>query len=179
VSHDERDRRAACRFLEDIMTLWILIADEGRARLFAMKTEDRKLEETEGFIHSKSRLRSGQILTDRPGRVGPPAGGHRMASVQPHTDPKTVEIERFAVELAAALHDARAKSSYDLLALVAPPRFLGMLRGRLSTEVSRVLVGCLDKELTTVDVRELPRYLTDVVRSAALAELAAESRRLP
>jgi protein required for attachment to host cells len=157
------------------MKLWILIADEGRARVFARPAKSADLREVEGFIHSKSRLQNQQLVTDRPGRVRTGLRGHAATALSPHTDPERVEAGCFAAELADKLRQARECHEFDLLALVAPPRFLGLLRQELHEQTRRCVVACTDHELTSLPVEELPAHLRAVLHAADQTELAREN----
>jgi protein required for attachment to host cells len=81
----------------------------------------------------------------------------------PPTPPKEAEAKHFAHELAASLEQAFGRNAYSRLVLVAPPHFLGMLRGCLSASVTKAVVATLDKDLTQINERELPDRVRDVL----------------
>jgi protein required for attachment to host cells len=103
--------------------------------------------------------------------------GRGLTALPPHTAPKEIDADRFAVEVAHALRVGRERGEYDFLALVAPPRFLGLVRDKLDTQVRRRLVACVDKELTLAQPRELSPHLSDVFDAVERAELAAPNER--
>jgi protein required for attachment to host cells len=159
------------------MKLWILICDASRARVFTAPCTGGPLLETEGFVHPKSRLKGADIMTDRPGRVRTGLGGKSATAMPPQTDPKDVAAADFAAELVRVLERAREQGEFELLALVAPPRFLGLVRAGLDEQTRRRVVACLPKELTLLAALELPPHLSEVFDAAARAELAAEAAR--
>ena len=159
------------------MKLWILICDASRARVFSASCTGGPLLEVEGFVHPKSRLKDADIMSDRPGRVRTGLGGRSATAMPPHTDPKDVTAADFAAELVRVLERAREQGEFDLLALVAPPRFLGLVRAGLDEHTCERVVSWVDKELTLVNAQELPAHLTGVFDAAARAELAAETAR--
>jgi protein required for attachment to host cells len=159
------------------MNLLILIADESRARAFACDGRNSPLREIEAFIHPKGRLKDQQIVTDRPGRVRTGLGGRAVTAMSPHTDPKQVEAEHFAAELANLMGRALEHGEFELLALIAPPRFLGLLRDKLSEPVRRRLVASAARELTLLEARDLPAHLSEVLNAAEQASLALRSAR--
>ena len=67
------------------------------------------------------------------------------------------EEVHFARELAEVLEAARA--NYRDLVVVAPPHFLGGLRGHLSDALRDRLTISLDRNWTDVAARELPARL--------------------
>lgn len=159
------------------MKLWILICDASRARVFSARCTGGPLLEVEGFVHPKSRLKGADIMTDRPGRVRTGLGGRSVTAMPPHTDPKDVAAADFAVELVQVLGRAREQGEFDLLALVAAPRFLGLVRTGLGEQTRKRVVSWVAKDLTLLNAQELPAHLTGVFDAAARAELAAETAR--
>jgi protein required for attachment to host cells len=81
--------------------------------------------------------------------------------MEPPTDPKGVEKQRFARELAGILEAASNEGRFARLTLVAPPKMLGELREVLPDKVKEKIVKEVDKDLTWVSVHELPAHLRD------------------
>jgi protein required for attachment to host cells len=133
--------------VETDMATWILVADEGRARLLEAERADGALVERQSFVHEEARQHARDVVADRLPRAHESVGGARHA-IEPRTDLETVEASRFARELAAVLEQGRTAGRYQGLVLVAPPRFLGVLRGTLSDGVLRHVTGSLDKDVT-------------------------------
>jgi protein required for attachment to host cells len=79
--------------------------------------------------------------------------------MEPPTDPKEVEKQRFVRQLADRLAEALAEGRFGRLVLVAPPRVLGELRAVLAEKVRATIVREVDKDLTWVPVHELPGHL--------------------
>jgi protein required for attachment to host cells len=135
----------------DIMNgYWIVVADAARARIFRREKKFSPIEELDTLLHPESRLRRDELVTDRPGQVQE-SHGHGESANEPTSDPKEVEAETFARELAAKLSHARAEGRFDHLVLVAGPRFLGRLRQRLDGDTRERVVAEIDKELTRAD----------------------------
>lgn len=141
---------------------WILISDASRARLFAVDGHGPwTLIDT--ILHPASQLKGVDLVADRPGRSQQRTTQGRSA-MEPHTDPREVEAEHFAGELAARLRKGHGENAYRDVVLVAPPRFLGLLRGALDEQVAKHVRGSVDKDLTKVEERDLPEHLKDVLR---------------
>ncbi|MCA9636568.1 MAG: host attachment protein [Myxococcales bacterium] len=137
---------------------WILVADASRARLFASEGGSGPWAAVDALVHPESRAKGIDLAADRPGRVQQRTTEGR-ASMEAHTHPKEVEAEQFAHELAARLHAGHGDGSYRDVVLVAPPHFLGLLRGALDEQVARKVRASVDKDLTFVPDRELPERL--------------------
>ena len=143
------------------MTIWVLVADNSRARLFSTDFNNGELEEEESFVHTESRLHDHDLTSDLPGRAFDRFGGARHAMEQ-RLDPKDGQAVDFAKQLIAYLEDGRVKHRFDKLYVVAPPMLLGLLRdcyGHLAPlvagEFGKHLTQCTPKELRG----HLPAYL--------------------
>ena len=148
--------------------LWILVCDASRARLFQMEQAGR-LELLEELEHPASRARIRDLMAVANGRKPNGQAGHRnnhRPGAAPDTDAKEVETMKFAQELAERLDKGRVEHHFDRLVLVAPPHFLGLLKGTLDDQVQKLLAHTVDKDLTGFQARELPERLS-------LAQIAA------
>ena len=150
---------------------WILVCDASRALLFHNKDRGKGLEQVQALDHPDSRAHVRDLMADAQGRkpVGPvPArsgngssGAHGRPGAAPDTDPKEVEAQKFARELAALLEKGLNAHAYERLFLVAPPHFLGTMRDTMSTQVSKHLEATVDKDLTHMTVPEITRRLEE------------------
>lgn len=142
-------------------TMWVVVADGARARILAGDPRIGGLEPVMPELVGRGREKGADLLADRPGRsVDSSHVGDRHA-MEPPTDPKEVEKERFARQLADTLEAACNEGRFARLTLVAPPRMLGELRAVLPAKVKERLVREVDKDLTWVPVHELPGHLRD------------------
>ncbi len=141
------------------MKQWIVVADASRARILAVNDKaDGLLLESE-LEHPASRARASELTTDLPGRVKQSFGaGHRPA-MSDRTDPKEVEAETFARQLAEALEQGCNHNRYERLTLVAPPHFLGLLRAAINAQVAKRVALTIDKDYTNLPIRDLARHL--------------------
>jgi protein required for attachment to host cells len=145
-------------------TTWVLIADGARARLLA---QDKPFERLRPALEEEeltgTTAQSREIGSDRPGRSFDSAGQGRHAMAPP-TDPQRYAKYAFARELAERLEEAVHAGRFDRLVLVAAPKTLGDLRELLPGPVKAKVVAEIDKDLTHVPVRELPRHLAAVLK---------------
>ncbi len=145
--------------------VWILVCDASRARLFRDAPRGKKLVQLQELEHPESRERARDLMADTHGRkpVGPvPAragqgqgSGYGRPGAEPDTDPKDVEAQKFARELAGILEKGLQDHAYERLIIVAPPRFLGTLRGVVSSQVEKHIESTIGKDLTNLDFQEL------------------------
>lgn len=72
-------------------------------------------------------------------------------------------VSDFARTLAERLQHGRVENRCKRLVLVAPPRFLGLLRAALDGPTAQLVVGSLDKDFASVKEAELVERLGEVV----------------
>jgi protein required for attachment to host cells len=142
---------------------WILISNASRARLFSTPRKGKAWQMLQEFKHPESRLRGHEIMADRPGRTHQSAAKDTRAGMEPPTDPKEVEAEHFAQQLADLLEDGHGRHAYSHLVLVAPPQFLGLLRKAISDQVGKRVSASLDKDLTDVKDNDLPERVAEIL----------------
>ncbi len=132
---------------------WIVLADAASARMYAPQANVRDWTLAAELSHPQSRARESELGRDKPGRVKQSAGG-RSAMERP-TPRKKVEMEKFARQIAEALDDALVRKAYERLVLVAPPAFLGVLRGMLAERVAQRISATIEKDYLHLDPPEL------------------------
>jgi len=146
---------------------WILVSNASEAVLYSTDSLARSLRFNKRFQHAESRAKNSELSSDTNGRKpGRGASAFSGSGAEAHTDPKEVEHQRFAHELADELNRGLLQHSYEGLVLCAPPHFLGLLRPNLSTDAARALEVTLNKDLTRLD----ERALSDVVHTTLKGE---------
>ena len=118
---------------------WIVAADSSRAR-FLQVAGRKRLVELESLLNPEARVDGRDLMTDAHPRL------------QEHA------TDLFAKRVGAYLERARTDHRYDELVLVAPPKFLGVLRRSLDRQVAKRVVEVLPKDLSLLKERELERY---------------------
>jgi protein required for attachment to host cells len=130
--------------------VWVVVASSTRCRIFTQRTHNGALLLLDELSHPEGRLHSRDLNSDRPGRSFDSQGEGRHAMGEP-TDPVEQENLRFAKTIATILENARKKTQFDRLALVADPRFLGYLRHELSSITRQCVSTELQKNLAEAD----------------------------
>ncbi|MGI9419031.1 MAG: host attachment protein [Geminicoccaceae bacterium] len=143
-------------------TTWILIADASQAHVVASVGRGSDLVKVDDLQLGAATLPGRELAADRPGRSFDRAGEGRH-SMEPRTNPRNVEQERFAREIVGALDKADRRERFDRLIVVAPPTFMDLLRGILSSNLARKVDGELTKDLTKVAIHDLPDHLEPIL----------------
>jgi protein required for attachment to host cells len=130
---------------------WIVAADASRARVLQVAGPQR-LVEVDNLLNPDGRLEDREINTDARGRF---SGGHTGEDDVGAVEHRT---ELFAKRLGDYLDKARTEHRYDELVLVAPPKFLGMMRKSLGREVEKLVADEVPKDLSWFNARELESY---------------------
>ncbi|MCP1677085.1 protein required for attachment to host cells [Natronocella acetinitrilica] len=140
-------------------TLWVVVADQSRARLFGVSNPLGTLQELEGLAAPELRLRDGELESDRRGHtVGAAGRGHSLEKRESLRERAAV---RFAETIAERLTTGANDHAYTALILVAPPRFLGLLRDALPERLMRLVVHSLDKDLVTLPSADIRSHLPE------------------
>ena len=141
------------------MSLGILVADASGARIFAMRGRSEPLDLVRELQNPQGRSRTQELTSDQPGRVSKAGAPGTRSAMAPHTTAHDEAAEEFAREVAEVLRHQLDRGSYTSLALVAPPRFLGLLRPLLGKEVEQRLRASLARDLVHVAANELRPHI--------------------
>ncbi len=139
-------------------TIWLLVADSAKARLFGVDRRERSLVVLDEWQDDVASGKAQDIDADRPGRTFDSAGPGRHA-MQPPSDPKGVAKARFVAMLADHLAAEAKQNGFDELHLVAAPRTLGEFRDLLDPAVKGRLAHEEAKDLTQLTKPELEKAL--------------------
>jgi protein required for attachment to host cells len=138
---------------------WVVVADASRARIFETRALGRGLHEIEDMPNPVGRARSNDLLADAGGRSYASAGARQGHTTQPRTDPVEHEVEMFAKRLADRLERARCEGRFEQLYVIAAPRFLGLLRGKRSKEIERLIEREIAKDVAQLDTTAIASQL--------------------
>lgn len=146
---------------------WVLIADSSRARLYSVPQHGKPWMLINEYAHDASRVTTGGLTTDQPGRAhGGGIGKDARSAMESKSSPKEVEIAQFAHELIEVLHDGHGQQAYERIVLVAPPHFLGLLRKGLNHTVSKLIAASVDKSFLHLADSEMHAHLDALLQPA-------------
>ncbi|MFZ5521707.1 MAG: host attachment protein [Pseudomonadota bacterium] len=151
-----------------MLTTWIVVADEGRARILTPGEPGRDLQEIEVLTDPAARADAADLQRDAQGRYFGKGERHQAHTAEPRTAPLDKEAEQFARLVAEHLCKARREQRFDRLQLVAAPRFLGRLRPLLDACVQAALVEEINKDLVNVDLHTLTQRFKPTLGGRAL-----------
>jgi protein required for attachment to host cells len=139
-------------------SIWVLVADEGRARILELRAPGSELEEVEELTDAAAHADDADLRRDAIGRraSGPARAGSTVSASE---DKLQIEAERFARRVADHLAQAHRKRRYERLRIAAAPAFLGRLRKQLDDEVKATLIDETDKDYLHLNKRALTHAL--------------------
>ena len=141
------------------MSIWVLAADNSRARFFTTEKSRSPLRETRDLVDPQARLHEGDLVTDRNGRDrNPSAQYHGMGSDRSSRDDGA---DRFAQHICDVLDNARNQGAFNKLYIVAAPAFLGLLRKHQSPSLRQLIAGEVSKNLSAQPAETIRGHLPD------------------
>ncbi|MCW4150722.1 host attachment protein [Halomonas janggokensis] len=142
------------------MTTYIVVADAARARIFTR--EALTLTEQESLVHAEGRLHEGDLVTDRPGADVHESNSTSARSSGEEGAASKHENELFAKQVANHLYNARVGNSLEKLIMVAPPKFLGLLRDKLDGPTQKLVIHTLSKDLSKASLTDIQTAVSDL-----------------
>ncbi len=140
---------------------WIVVADESSAVVFARDTKRAPLRELFTLENETARKRMGELISDRGGRSFDSHGQGRHTMAKEKSDPKKHAATLFAKQIAERIGKAVHNGSCRGFALIAPPRFLGVLRDAVSIAAKIEPFATVDKEVVGRDASVIERLLAE------------------
>ena len=143
-------------------TTWVVVADEGRARILEMREPGTELAEIEQITDAAAHADNADLRRDAYGRRGGgdlgDAGGRVMggnATASAGEEKLDHEAELFARRVITLLQEAHQRGRFERLRIAAAPRFLGRLRKLLDPQLAKRVDGDYDKDWLQLSAREL------------------------
>ena len=145
---------------------WVVVMDRMGARIFERLARKKELSLLREWEHPGGDFREQELTSDRPGIGRMNSREYRGNVYNPGSSAKEQSLKQFCREVAHYLNACRLnptqnENSYDELILVAESRTLGILRSVLNEQVSRKVVGTLDKDFAWIETRDLPEIVMD------------------
>lgn len=141
---------------------WIVVADSSHARIFQLRDGHLPAEEICDLANPLGRADNKQVASDSHGQfAGPDGHGHTAPRVE---EPVQHEVRQFARELGRQLDTAAAQQRYQQLALVAAPRFLGLLRDSLDKQTRKLVTAEVAKNVAAFARSDLEACLQALAR---------------
>ena len=139
----------------------VVVAEESKAVVYRRAALSAPLQETTTFENEAARLKTGEILADKGGRSFDSHGHGRHTMANEKADPKkhrAVQLARDVAEyIAADVHKGTCRG----YALVAAPKFLGMLRVELARHTPMEPYATVDKNVVNQPAAVIEKLLAE------------------
>ena len=144
----------------------VLVADGRKMLFFRNHGDENQIDlRTESHDAREHQRKDREIKTDAPGTVKQSFGFGR--STYEEADFQQQEEDRWVKDAAEELKKRALRNDFDALAIVAPPKALGVLKKSLHKEVERRVVCAVPKEMSARPIPDIEALL----ESATQAEL--------
>jgi protein required for attachment to host cells len=144
----------------------VLVAD-GRKMLFFRNHGDENQIDLRTEAHDERQDRKDrEIKADAPGTAKQSAGYGR--STYEETDFQQQEEDRWIKDAADELKKRVMRNDFEALAIVAPPKALGVLKSKLHKEVERRVVCTVNKEMSGRPIPDIEALLNGETAAAEL-----------
>jgi len=136
----------------------LVLVTDGRKMLFLRNHGDENQIDLRTEAHDERTDRKDhEIKTDGPGTQSPRFGIGR--DTMDETDFHQQEEDRWIKDAADQLKRRALDNDFDALAIIAPPKALGVLRKELHKEVERRIVVTFNKEMTDRPIPDIEDLL--------------------
>lgn len=148
----------------------VLVAD-GKKLLFLRNHGDQNQIDLRTEAHDQRKDRfNREIRTDAAGAtataagaagrgIGAVGGRHMGRPVMEETDFHQQDEDRWVKDAAEELRQRALRNDFDALAIIAPPKALGVLRREFHKEVERRIVATFNKEMTDRPIPDIEELL--------------------
>lgn len=141
---------------------WVVVADESNAIVYARDTMRGPLRELFSLENETARKKMDQLISDSGGRSFDSygKGRHTMANEKAGAkrNAATVFAKQIAERIAKVMHDGSCRG----FAVVAAPRFLGVLRDAISIATTAEPYATVDKEVVGQDTAIIEKLLANL-----------------
>jgi len=135
----------------------VLVAD-GRKMLLLRNHGDQNQIDLRTESHDvRDDSKDSEMKTDSPGTQSPRVGIGR--DTMEETDFHQLEEDRWVKDAADELKKRALRNDFEALAIIAPPKALGVLRKELHKEVEKRIVLTLNKEMTDRPIPDIEELL--------------------
>ena len=140
-------------------SIWIVVADSSRARIFTAETGHSAMVEIQTLAHPAARLHEGDLVSDKAGREWD--GGATSHDMDGESGAKQEEAVRFASEVCQVLESGRTSGQFDKIYVIAAPGFLGTLRKQQSSSLQKLVCAEVPKNMANHDISDIRKHLPE------------------
>lgn len=143
----------------DDKVYWVVVADEAIAIVYARDSLSGPLRELFSLDNEAAQMKMDQLISDSGGRSFDSHGKGRHTMTSEKADPKKTAAAAFAKRIAGRIARVMHDGSCRGFALVAAPRFLGVLRNAISIATTAEPYATVDKEVVGQDTAVIAKLL--------------------
>lgn len=144
--------------------IWILVANQAEAQIYSSDRLPGNLLLIDVLTNKEGAAHPRDLVSDAPGRAFDSMGSGRHA-MEPNTGVKEEQRRRFVKEMVERLQTGHTKNGFEKLVLLAAPAVLGVIRKTLTTDLAKIVVKEIPKDVIGQGVDKIQSQL---VRAFAL-----------
>jgi len=137
----------------------VVVADEYRVIFYARDTMTGPIRKLRTFTNETARKKTGELLSDRGGRSFDSHGQGRHTMGNDRDAPLQQVARTFAKDIADVIAAEVRKGTCRGYAVIAAPRFLGMLRQEFASTVKEEPYASVDKDVVGQDEAAIENLL--------------------
>ena len=137
----------------------VLVADGRKMLLFRNRGDEGQIDLRTEAHDARYERKDREIKTDAPGTTKQSFGYGRSTYEEP--DFQQQEEDRWIKDAADELKARVMRNDFDALAIIAPPKALGVLKKCLHKEVQRRIVCTVNKEMSGRPIPDIEALLND------------------
>ncbi len=138
---------------------WVVVADDSNAIVYTRDSRSGPLHELFSLNNEVARMKMDELISDSGGRSFDSMGKGRHTMAKEKADPKKHATMLFAKQIAERIEKVVHDGSCRGFALVAAPRFLGVLRDAISNATNVEPYATVDKEMVGQDTATIEKLL--------------------
>jgi len=138
---------------------WVVVADESNAIVYTRESLSGPMREKFSFENEIARMKTEQLISDSGGRSFDSYGKGRHTMSNEKADPKKTAAMAFAKHIAGHIAKVMHDGSCRGFALVAAPRFLGLLRDAIAIMTTAEPYATVAKEVVGQDTVVIEKLL--------------------
>ena len=140
---------------------WIVVANEAAAEFCMQPRKNGRIDRLFTLHNDVARKKTAEIISSRGGRSFDSHGYGRHTHSRQH-EPKDVYLLKFARTIAKRLLEVEHNEPVAGIVLVAPPRFIGLLRKAIAVAGGIEPCRTINKDVVGIDERHLQQLLAEV-----------------
>jgi len=144
------------------MSKWIIVADRASAKFFEIRSggTSRRVHFLTQISYPRGRMKAYDINSDRPGRLF--GSADTRSSLDPTQTTHAHESSVFAKSLCDTLCQLQGQQLFDSFVLIAPPKFLGVMRKHFKKSLLQKMSQSIPLEISEFTLEDIKRKITQL-----------------